>query len=31
VQQLIAEGRWSPRVETLPVYDSPLSEFARSR
>ena len=27
----IAEGRWSPRVETLPVYDSPLPEFARSR
>ena len=31
VQQLIAEGRWSPRVETLPVYDSPLPEFAKSR
>ena len=30
VQQLIAEGRWSPRVETLPVYDSPLPEFSKT-
>jgi hypothetical protein len=31
VQRLIREGRWSPRVEMLPIYDSPLPEFAKSR
>ena len=30
VQQLIAAGRWTPRVETLPIYDSPLPEFSRT-
>ena len=31
VQRLMAEGRWSPRVETLPVYESPLPEFSKDR
>jgi hypothetical protein len=30
VQQLIAAGRWTPRVETLPIYDSPLPEFSKA-
>ena len=30
VQQLIASGRWTPRVETLPIYDSPLPEFSKA-
>ena len=30
VQQLIAVGRWTPRVETLPIYDSPLPEFSKT-
>jgi peptidoglycan/xylan/chitin deacetylase (PgdA/CDA1 family) len=29
VQTLMAEGRWSPRVETLPLYQSPLPEFSK--
>jgi len=31
VRQLIASGRWTPRSETLPLYESPLPEFARDR
>ena len=23
-------GRWTPRVETLPIYDNPLSEFSKA-
>jgi hypothetical protein len=30
VQQLIAAGHWTPRVEILPVYDSPLPEFSKA-
>jgi hypothetical protein len=29
VQQLIVAGRWTPRLETLPIYDSPLPKFPR--
>ena len=31
VQKLIAEQRWVPRTETLPVYTSPLPEFAKQK
>ena len=29
VQQLMAEGRWMPRYETFPIYESPLPEFSK--
>jgi hypothetical protein len=29
VQKLTGEGRWTPRYETLPIYESPLPEFAK--
>ena len=29
VQRLIAEGRWTPRYETFPIYQSPLPEFSK--
>ena len=31
VQKLIVEGRWTPRCETLPIYESPLPEFSKDR
>ena len=31
VQKLMAEGRWTPRYETLPLYESPLPEFSKDR
>jgi hypothetical protein len=31
VQKLTADGRWTPRVETLPIYQSPLPEFSKER
>jgi hypothetical protein len=31
VQELMAEGRWTPRCETLPIYESPLPEFSKDR
>jgi hypothetical protein len=31
VQQLIAAGQWSPRIETLPIYNSLLPEFSKHR
>ena len=31
VQKLMAEGRWTPRCETFPLYQSPLPEFSRDR
>ena len=31
VQQLMAEGRWMPRYETFPIYESPLPEFSKDR
>lgn len=29
VQSLIAEGTWTPRVDSLPLYDSPIPELAK--
>jgi peptidoglycan-N-acetylglucosamine deacetylase len=31
VQRLVAEGRWRPRYETFPLYQSPLPEFSKDR
>jgi hypothetical protein len=31
VQGLMAEGRWTPRYETFPIYQSPLPEFSKER
>jgi len=31
VQKLMAEGRWTPRYETVPAYQSPLPEFSKER
>jgi peptidoglycan/xylan/chitin deacetylase (PgdA/CDA1 family) len=31
VQKLMAEGRWTPRYETFPLYQSPLPEFSKER
>ena len=31
VQKLMAEGRWTPRYETFPIYQSPLPEFSKER
>ena len=31
VQKLIVEGRWTPRCEILPIYESPLPEFSKGR
>ncbi len=31
VQKLMAEGRWTPRYETFPIYQSPLPEFSKDR
>jgi hypothetical protein len=31
VQRLMVEGRWTPRCETLPLYQSPLPEFSKER
>ena len=31
VEKLMAEGRWTPRYETFPLYQSPLSEFSKQR
>ena len=31
VNTLVAEKRWQPRTETLPLYHSPLPEFSRDR
>jgi hypothetical protein len=28
-QRLISEGRWTPRYETFPFYQSPLPEFSK--
>jgi len=28
---LMVEGRWTPRYETFPLYQSPLPEFSRER
>lgn len=30
VHKLVADGRWTPRRETIPPYHSPLPEFAKS-
>jgi len=27
----MAEGRWTPRYETFPLYQSPLPEFSKDR
>ena len=31
VQKVMAEGRWTPRYETVPAYQSPLPEFSKER
>ena len=31
VRRLMAEGRWMPRYETFPLYQSPLPEFSKDR
>ena len=31
VNELVAEKRWHPRIETLPLYQSPLPEFSQDR
>ena len=31
LQKLMAEGRWTPRYETVPAYQSPLPEFSKER
>jgi hypothetical protein len=31
MQKLMAEGRWTPRYETVPAYQSPLPEFSKDR
>jgi hypothetical protein len=31
VQKLMAVGRWTPRYETFPLYQSPLAEFSKNR
>ncbi len=31
VQKRMAEGRWTPRYETFPIYQSPLPEFSKDR
>jgi len=31
VQKLMAEGCWTPRYETFPIYESPLPEFSKDR
>jgi len=31
VHKLMAEGRWTPRYETFPLYQSPLPEFSKDR
>jgi hypothetical protein len=31
VRGLMAEGRWAPRYETFPLYQSPLPEFSKER
>jgi hypothetical protein len=31
MQRLVAEGRWTPRYEMFPLYESPLPEFSKDR
>ena len=31
VEKLMAEGRWTSRYETFPLYQSPLPEFSKQR
>ena len=31
VHKLMAEGRWTPRYETFPLYQSPLPKFSKAR
>ena len=31
VHKLMAEGSWTPRYETFPLYQSPLPEFSKER
>ena len=31
VHKLMAEGNWTPRYETFPLYQSPLPEFSKER